>query len=132
TSMDAQLDALLQRPVTGHEDRRLIAGGSLLGIEVLDHIIVGNGAWRCISLKDRGVLRTGWWDGTRDQPFGSRVPSTSSTLSDPRRRRPQRLAWLCYLRPTTAHRYASPVSTRWMGGLASAAAASICSSETNW
>jgi hypothetical protein len=36
--------------------RRLIAGGSLLGIEVLDHIIVGDGSWRWISLKERGVL----------------------------------------------------------------------------
>lgn len=36
--------------------RRLIAGGSLLGIEVLDHIIVGDGSWRWVSLKDRGVL----------------------------------------------------------------------------
>jgi DNA repair protein RadC len=33
-----------------------MAGGSLLGIEVLDHIIVGDGSWRWISLKERGVL----------------------------------------------------------------------------
>jgi len=37
--------------------RRLIAGGSLLGIEVPDHIIVGDGSWRWISLKglERGT-----------------------------------------------------------------------------
>jgi DNA repair protein RadC len=39
--------------------RRLIAGGSLLGIEVLDHIIVGDGSWRWISRKDRGHLVAG-------------------------------------------------------------------------
>jgi DNA repair protein RadC len=36
--------------------RRLAAGGTLLGIEVLDHIIVGDGTERWVSLKDRGVL----------------------------------------------------------------------------
>jgi DNA repair protein RadC len=36
--------------------RRLAAGGQLLGIEVLDHIIVGDGTEGWVSLKDRGVL----------------------------------------------------------------------------
>jgi DNA repair protein RadC len=34
----------------------LAAGGTLLGIEVLDHIVVGDGTERWVSLKDRGVL----------------------------------------------------------------------------
>jgi DNA repair protein RadC len=34
--------------------RRLVSAGSLLGIEVLDHIVVGEG--RFVSLKQRGVL----------------------------------------------------------------------------
>ena len=33
--------------------RRLVAAGSLMGIEVLDHIVVGD---KCVSLKQRGVL----------------------------------------------------------------------------
>jgi DNA repair protein RadC len=36
--------------------RRIAAGGALLGIEVLDHIILGDGGDRFVSLKDRGVL----------------------------------------------------------------------------
>jgi DNA repair protein RadC len=36
--------------------RRLAAAGSLLGIEVLDHIITGDGTARWVSLKDRGIL----------------------------------------------------------------------------
>jgi DNA repair protein RadC len=36
--------------------RRPTAGGQLLGIEVLDHIVVGDGTKRWVSLKDRGVL----------------------------------------------------------------------------
>jgi DNA repair protein RadC len=36
--------------------RRLAAAGSLLGIEVLDHIITGDGTGRWVSLKDRGIL----------------------------------------------------------------------------
>ncbi len=36
--------------------RRLAAGGTLLGIEILDHIVVGDGTERWVSLKDRGVL----------------------------------------------------------------------------
>jgi len=35
--------------------RRLAAAGSLLGIEVLDHLVLGE-AGRYVSLKDRGVL----------------------------------------------------------------------------
>ena len=34
--------------------RRLAAAGTLMGIEVLDHLILGAG--RFVSLKDRGVL----------------------------------------------------------------------------
>jgi DNA repair protein RadC len=34
--------------------RRLAAAGALMGIEVLDHLILGAG--RYVSLKDRGVL----------------------------------------------------------------------------
>jgi DNA repair protein RadC len=34
--------------------RRLVSGGQLLGIEVLDHIIIGVERW--VSLKERGVL----------------------------------------------------------------------------
>jgi DNA repair protein RadC len=34
--------------------RRLAAGGSLMGIEVLDHLVLGAGSF--VSLKDRGVL----------------------------------------------------------------------------
>jgi len=40
--------------------RRLAAGGALLGIEVLDHVVVAKdlagGEWKFISMKDRGVL----------------------------------------------------------------------------
>ena len=36
--------------------RRLAAGGQLLGIEVLDHIVVGDGTERWVSLRDRDVL----------------------------------------------------------------------------
>ena len=35
--------------------RRLAAAGSLLGIEILDHVILGEDG-RYVSLKDRGVL----------------------------------------------------------------------------
>jgi len=45
-------------PEPSHEDmaltRRLSAAGSLLGIEVLDHLVLGAG--RYVSLKERGVL----------------------------------------------------------------------------
>ena len=34
--------------------RRLAAAGSLMGIEVLDHLVLGAGRW--VSLKERGVL----------------------------------------------------------------------------
>lgn len=34
--------------------RRLSAAGALMGIEVLDHVIVGAAGW--VSLKERGVL----------------------------------------------------------------------------
>lgn len=34
--------------------RRLAAAGSLLGIEILDHVITGDGTARWVSLKDRG------------------------------------------------------------------------------
>jgi DNA repair protein RadC len=34
--------------------RRLVEAGSLLGIEVLDHLIIGHG--RFVSLKSRGVV----------------------------------------------------------------------------
>jgi DNA repair protein RadC len=34
--------------------RRLVEAGKLLGIEVLDHVIVGDGCW--VSLKERGIL----------------------------------------------------------------------------
>lgn len=36
--------------------RRLAAVGQLMGIEVLDHIITGDGTGRAVSLKDRGLL----------------------------------------------------------------------------
>jgi DNA repair protein RadC len=36
--------------------RRLAAAGSLLGIEIFDHIITGDGTSRWVSLKDRGVF----------------------------------------------------------------------------
>ncbi len=35
--------------------RRLVAGGALLGIDVLDHLVLGE-AGRYVSLKDRGIL----------------------------------------------------------------------------
>ena len=35
--------------------RRLVAAGQLLGIEVLDHVILGE-AGRYVSLKERGIL----------------------------------------------------------------------------
>ncbi len=35
--------------------RRLAAAGSLLGIELLDHLVIGEGT-RYVSLKDRGLL----------------------------------------------------------------------------
>ena len=35
--------------------RRLGSAGTLMGIEVLDHVVLGAG--RFVSLKDRGVLR---------------------------------------------------------------------------
>jgi DNA repair protein RadC len=34
--------------------RRLVEAGKILGIEVLDHVIVGEGCW--VSLKERGIL----------------------------------------------------------------------------
>ena len=36
--------------------RRLTAAGSLLGIELLDYLITGDGTGRWISFKDRGLL----------------------------------------------------------------------------
>ena len=35
--------------------RRLVSAGTLLGIEVLDHVIIGE-AGRFVSLKERGVI----------------------------------------------------------------------------
>jgi DNA repair protein RadC len=47
-------------PTPSAEDReltrRLVEGGKLLGIEVLDHVIVGNGTNRWVSFQDRGEL----------------------------------------------------------------------------
>ncbi|MGH9462900.1 MAG: JAB domain-containing protein, partial [Vicinamibacteria bacterium] len=34
--------------------RRLREAGNIMGIEVLDHVIVGRG--RCVSLKEKGLL----------------------------------------------------------------------------
>jgi DNA repair protein RadC len=34
--------------------RRLVAAGTVMGIEVLDHLILGAASW--VSLKERGVL----------------------------------------------------------------------------
>jgi len=36
--------------------RRLAAAGALMGIELLDHIILGDGTGAWVSLKERGVL----------------------------------------------------------------------------
>ena len=36
--------------------RRLAQAGALVGIEILDHIITGNGSERFVSLKERGVV----------------------------------------------------------------------------
>ena len=36
--------------------RRLVSAGVLIGIEVLDHVVIGSGTGRWVSLKDRGVL----------------------------------------------------------------------------
>jgi DNA repair protein RadC len=36
--------------------QRLVAAGSLLGIEVLDHIITGDATKAWVSLKERGFL----------------------------------------------------------------------------
>ena len=36
--------------------RRLAAAGSLLGIEILDHIITGDGTKAWVSLKERGIV----------------------------------------------------------------------------
>ncbi len=36
--------------------RRLCAAGSLLGIEVLDHLVLGMGTGRHVSMKDRGIV----------------------------------------------------------------------------
>jgi DNA repair protein RadC len=36
--------------------RRLRAGGDLLGLEVCDHIITGNGTGRWVSLQERGAV----------------------------------------------------------------------------
>jgi len=35
--------------------RRLVAAGQLLGIEILDHVVLGE-AGRYVSLKERGIL----------------------------------------------------------------------------
>jgi DNA repair protein RadC len=46
-------------PEPSHEDmaltRRLVAAGQILGIEVLDHLVLGE-AGRFVSLKERGIL----------------------------------------------------------------------------
>lgn len=36
--------------------RRLVAAGTMLGIEVLDHVITANGSGRHVSMKERGFL----------------------------------------------------------------------------
>jgi DNA repair protein RadC len=36
--------------------RRLVSAGQLLGIDVLDHVVLGDGQNRFVSLKERGVL----------------------------------------------------------------------------
>ncbi len=45
-------------PTPSNEDleitRRLVEAGKIIGIEVLDHVIVGDGCW--VSLKERGIL----------------------------------------------------------------------------
>ena len=47
-------------PVPSGEDlaltRRLKAGGDLLGVEILDHLIIGSGSGRWVSLKERGHI----------------------------------------------------------------------------
>ncbi len=49
----------LGRPEPSADDialtRRLVSAGTLMGIEVIDHVIVGE-AGRYVSLKERGVL----------------------------------------------------------------------------
>lgn len=36
--------------------RRLVRGGEILGIRVLDHVVIGNGSEQWTSLRDRGLL----------------------------------------------------------------------------
>lgn len=36
--------------------RRLKAGGDLLGVEVMDHLVLGTGTGRFVSMKERGTL----------------------------------------------------------------------------
>jgi DNA repair protein RadC len=47
-------------PAPSQEDRvltaRLVAGGKLLGIQVLDHVIVGDGSQQYFSFADEGLL----------------------------------------------------------------------------
>jgi len=43
--------------------QRLVSGGTLLGIEVLDHIILGDGSARYYSFADNGMLQKEKRDG---------------------------------------------------------------------
>ena len=36
--------------------RRLTAAGAVLGIQILDHLVIGNGSGRYVSLHERGLL----------------------------------------------------------------------------
>jgi DNA repair protein RadC len=54
------LVSTLRNPAPSSEDRQLTARlkecGTLLGIEILDHVIVGNGTGRWFSFRDVGEL----------------------------------------------------------------------------
>ena len=45
----------IRHRLIGAHTRRLVAAGQLLGIEVLDHVVLGE-AGRYVSLKERGIL----------------------------------------------------------------------------
>jgi DNA repair protein RadC len=44
----------LPSPEDGQLTRQLVEAGKLLGIEVVDHLVIGNGRW--VSLREKGLL----------------------------------------------------------------------------
>ncbi|MGB9846763.1 MAG: JAB domain-containing protein [Desulfotomaculales bacterium] len=62
--------------------RRLVEAGLLLGIEVLDHVVIGDG--RFVSFREKGLLWRTCWPGklpVHVDGFTCRLPRNFGTCS---------------------------------------------------